>query len=359
MQKTNDLLQSEREMTAKIMKENFELQSKIRSLEVHHAQQQVGLRPKRHEVFSIHSIDDNKSRLCSTKDCIVIEDIKDNAVVTEVLQKRSQNQNKANKHNDANTNNGARPKQQPSKTVENTNQKKEKNNKQAAQSKRGSKNKETKTNSQNEVAAESTSSTSSIAFSTSNTAASTSKKDNFANESKDPDIWTKNTVLVIGDSMISNINEKTLSRKYHMKVRSFPGANTRDLQDYVKPLIRKRPDKIIIVIGTNDIERKTVNEILRNIKLVMDMILERLPDCHIVISEIIRRADTRLSDGDLQKLNGKISKFNQDLKKMNVDILRQQNIIKEHLGRYGLHLNFSGNKQLALNIIEKLRSFKD
>ena len=158
--------------------------------------------------------------------------------------------------------------------------------------------------------------------------------------------------------MVSNINEKTLSRKFHMKVRSFPGANTRDLQDYVKPLIRKRPEKIIIVIGTNDIERKPVTEILRSIKLVMDMILEKLPDCHLVISEIIRRADSRLNDAELAKLNGKINTFNQSLKKMNVDILRQQNIIQDHLGRDGLHLNFNGNRQLALNIIEKLRSFK-
>eukprot|EP00112_Aurelia_sp_Birch-Aquarium-sp1_P022599 Seg642.3 transcript_id=Seg642.3/GoldUCD/mRNA.D3Y31 product="hypothetical protein" protein_id=Seg642.3/GoldUCD/D3Y31 len=55
--------------------------------------------------------------------------------------------------------------------------------------------------------------------------------DNSENESQDPGVWRKNTVLVVGDSMVSNINEKTLSRKYHMKVRSFPGANTRDLQD--------------------------------------------------------------------------------------------------------------------------------
>ena len=178
------------------------------------------------------------------------------------------------------------------------------------------------------------------------------------NESQVPGGWRKNTALVLGDSMVSNINEKTLSRKFHMKVRSFPGANTRDLQDYVKPLIRKRPDKIIIVIGTNDIERKPVNDILRSIKLVMDMILEKLPDCHLVISEIIRRADNRLNDAELAKLNGKINTFNQSLKKINIDILRQQNIIRDHLGRDGLHLNFNSNKQLALNIIEKLRSFK-
>lgn len=182
--------------------------------------------------------------------------------------------------------------------------------------------------------------------------------DNSENESQDPGVWRKNTVLVLGDSMVSKINEKTQSRKYHMKVRSFSGANTRDLQDYVKPLIRTKPDKIIIVIGTNDIERKPVNEILRSMKLVMDMILQKLPDCHIIISEIIRRADSRLNVAELAKLNGKINTFNQNLKKMNVDILRQQNIIQEHLGNDGRHLNFNGNKQLACNIIEKLRSFK-
>ena len=120
-----------------------------------------------------------------------------------------------------------------------------------------------------------------------------------------------------------------------MKVRSFPGANTRDFQDYVKPLIRKRPDKIIIVIATNGIERKPVNDILRSIKLVMDMIQEKLPDCHLVISEIIRRADSRLNDAELAKLNGKINTFNQSLKKLNVDIFRQHNVIQDHIGRDG------------------------
>ena len=159
--------------------------------------------------------------------------------------------------------------------------------------------------------------------------------------------------------MISNINENTLSSKYFTKVRSFPGSTTEDLQDYIKPLIRKQPDKIILVIGTNDIERRTVNDTLSSVKKVMDMILEKLPDCHIVISEIIRRADSRLTGAKLAELNRKINEFNQNLKTMNVDILRQQNIIREHLGMQGLHLNRNGNKRLALNVIEKIRSFTD
>ena len=73
MQKANELLQSAREMATKIMKENFELQSKIRCPKVHDAQQQFVPRPKRHEIFSRQSIDGNNSPKCSTKDCIVME----------------------------------------------------------------------------------------------------------------------------------------------------------------------------------------------------------------------------------------------------------------------------------------------
>ena len=80
------------------------------------------------------------------------------------------------------------------------------------------------------------------------------------------------------------------------------------------------------------------------------MIHSSLPNCEVVVSEIIRREDNK-------SLNGKLNEFNRALKTMNVDILRQQNVTSKHPGRKGLHLNFEGNIQLAKNIIDKLRSF--
>ena len=47
---------------------------------------------------------------------------------------------------------------------------------------------------------------------------------------------------------------------------------------------------------------------------------------------------------------------NNALKMMNLEILTQHNIKNAHLGKKGLHLNFEGNRQLAKNIIEKLRT---
>ena len=170
------------------------------------------------------------------------------------------------------------------------------------------------------------------------------------NELRKPWEWKKDTVLIVGDSMISNINENTLSRRYQTKVRSFQGSTIKDLHDYIKPLLKKKPDKIVLVIGTNDMVNEKLPDILKSLKSLIDQILEALPDCDVVVSEVIVRSDNA-------SLNGKITNFNKALKTMNVDILRQQNITKNHLGKRGLHLNFSGNLQFARNLIEKIRLF--
>ena len=107
-----------------------------------------------------------------------------------------------------------------------------------------------------------------------------------------------------------------------------------------------------MVIGTNDIQYKAVADMLKGIRSLMDMILNELPKCHVAVSEIIKRAGKFAA-----KINGKINEFNSGLKSMNVDILRQQNILPDHTNQGGLHLNRSGDSQLARNIIGKIRSF--
>ena len=37
-----------------------------------------------------------------------------------------------------------------------------------------------------------------------------------------------------------------------LKVRNFPGLAVRDMYDYVKPLLRKRPSHVLLHVGTND-----------------------------------------------------------------------------------------------------------
>ena len=68
----------------------------------------------------------------------------------------------------------------------------------------------------------------------------------------------KNTTLVVGDSMISGIDEKRISKNYCVNVRAFPGATTYDLKDYIKPLLKKSPDNVILRIGTNNVVNEPI-----------------------------------------------------------------------------------------------------
>ena len=162
--------------------------------------------------------------------------------------------------------------------------------------------------------------------------------------------WRKNTGLIVGGSLLSNIIERTLSRKYTIKVRSFPGVTVSDMFDYLKPLLKKEPEKILLLIDANDVEHKTAALILAEIKSLIDFIQEHIPTCHVVLSEIIQRLDKK-------HLNGKINEVNKALKSMNCDTLLRQNITSYLLGKLGFHLNFFGNKKLATTIKDKLRSF--
>ena len=58
---------------------------------------------------------------------------------------------------------------------------------------------------------------------------------------------------------------KHSSARRIVKVRPFPGATTVDLLDFCKPSGRKKPDVVIVHVGTNDLGNLDENAIARNI----------------------------------------------------------------------------------------------
>ena len=39
-----------------------------------------------------------------------------------------------------------------------------------------------------------------------------------------------------------------------VRVSTFPGCTTKDMRDHIKPIIRKKPDRLIIHVGTNSLQ---------------------------------------------------------------------------------------------------------
>ena len=72
--------------------------------------------------------------------------------------------------------------------------------------------------------------------------------------------WSKNIMLIVGDSIVSGIEENRISRQWRkVKVKSFTAARIEDMYDYLKPLLKECPKNIILHIGTNN----TINEASR------------------------------------------------------------------------------------------------
>ena len=132
--------------------------------------------------------------------------------------------------------------------------------------------------------------------------------------------WHKNTALIVGDSMISGIDQQRLSIKGRIvKVRSFPGATMNDMYDYIKPLLKKAPDNVILHVGTNDAPNSTSRAILDNMLSLKSFIENILPQSKACISNVVKRTD-----------NGKatltVNKVNEHLSVLQLDIVDNSNI---------------------------------
>ena len=138
------------------------------------------------------------------------------------------------------------------------------------------------------------------------------RKPNNQNQSEckveDKSKWRKNTTLIVGDSMISGIDQQRLLVKGRIvKVGSFPGATINDMYDYIRPLLKKAPDNVILHVGTNDTPNNTSRAILDNLLSLKSFIEKTLPQSKVCISNIVQRTDNGKATLTVNKVNEHLS----------------------------------------------------
>jgi hypothetical protein len=164
-------------------------------------------------------------------------------------------------------------------------------------------------------------------------------------------LWPQNTCLIVGDSILNNLDETKLNKKNKVvKVRAFPGSSIGDMFSYIQPLIRKKTAYIILHVGTNDAPHKSADAILDELLRLKSYILKHLPNCKIALSQPTIRNDNSRAKDTIRNLINKL-----DL--LNIQTIDNRNIELEQLGRRGLHLNKWGTSKLAMNYISFLRGF--
>ena len=75
----------------------------------------------------------------------------------------------------------------------------------------------------------------------------------------------KKTVAIIGDSIIRNIPSRSFNNSLNecfSIIKSFPGATTKSMRDYIKPSVARELDAIVLHTRTNDLKNnKTPSDI--------------------------------------------------------------------------------------------------
>ena len=149
----------------------------------------------------------------------------------------------------------------------------------------------------------------------------------------------KKTVFIIGDSLLNGINENGLKKLSNddVKLKCHRGVTSEDLSDYLKPVIRKNPDVVIIHCGTNDLQNdidtgENIDRMVRNIKL-------KSPKTKIAVSKIIVRQDKQNISKKVDELKKRLDVI---CKKHSIDVINHANIKVSHLTSKKLHLNKQG-----------------
>ena len=128
------------------------------------------------------------------------------------------------------------------------------------------------------------------------------------NTSNSKSVPTKNSVIIVGDSIVKHLTGPRISKKNNIKIKTKPGATTADTIDYIKPSIRKKLDFLFVHLGTNDLTNgiNSMTKIRKVVATVEEMDNER--KIKMCFFSIICREDVDKTD-EIIAVNDSLQKY--------------------------------------------------
>ena len=151
--------------------------------------------------------------------------------------------------------------------------------------------------------------------------------------------------------MLNQMDEERLSRgNIKVKVRCHGGCTIKCMYSHLPEMFDLKPDFVLLHIGSNDCfgSGKSSDDILQEIRKLVEYISRNLPSSKIIMSLPIVRADSSVANAIQKNLNFK-------LKRLFYPCLDNSNVGLSHLGKKGLHLNHHGTRLMASNIISLIK----
>ena len=117
---------------------------------------------------------------------------------------------------------------------------------------------------------------------------------NDTNKSKNYDIPLENSnndkaVIIVGNSMLNNVNGRGLSKSKKVEVINFPGATSTDIVEKIDDILEHHPKSLVVHVGTNDLTNDA--NLLNNVKKIVNKTKKKSPNTVVSFSNIIVRKD--------------------------------------------------------------------
>ena len=107
------------------------------------------------------------------------------------------------------------------------------------------------------------------------------------------------TIIIAGDSMVRSTKGWLLSRRKSVKVQTFSGATTDEMEVFIRPLINRYPQHPVLHCGTNDLAYKDPEDVAGNIIRMVQEIKKH--GCFV--STLITHRDNLNQNEKVKKVN--------------------------------------------------------
>ena len=124
------------------------------------------------------------------------------------------------------------------------------------------------------------------------------------------------------------------------------------MEDYPKPLIKKRPERIILHCGTNDLNTSQPAQVAEDIRKLVNYTCIKAEGIDCTVSELVMR-----NDGLYNKVIEVKEKL-RDILGKDTQIIEHSNIESSHLNNRRIHLHKKGDGKLAYNLIQYIKDYR-
>ena len=132
-----------------------------------------------------------------------------------------------------------------------------------------------------------------------------------------------------------------------VQVSTFPGCTTLDMHDHIKPILRKKPDKLILHVGANGLKGRQSSTASAEEKISLAKSIERSNTVtELSISGLVTHSDDKALTNKVDQVNAVVKQSCQQKQWKFID---HNNITFDHLNQSKIHLNKVETSLMACN----------